>query len=193
LTESRILQARALSSGFVDQRLADAAIASVTTRTVFPAFFLSAIEIPLCREIQRSCLRADTLDFRACADLCEEMTSLLQIVHLELHTPDVGRARAFCADLCCWRAELIEHAVGSYHALRLGENLGGGLVECCIPRAVWLPYVEVARIDTATDLASRLGASVLLEPREGPAGWRSVIATREVGELALWQQKDWRL
>src|SRR5215831_8785602 len=88
LTESRILQARALSSGFVDQRLADAAIASVTTTTVFPAIFLSAIEIPLCREIQRSCLRADALDFRACADLCEAMTSPLQIVHLELHTPD---------------------------------------------------------------------------------------------------------
>jgi predicted enzyme related to lactoylglutathione lyase len=133
------------------------------------------------------------LDFRACADLCEEMTSPLQIVHLELHTPDVGRARAFCAKLCCWRTEQIEHASGSYHALRLGENLGGGLVECSTPRAVWLPYVEVARIDTATELACRLGASVLLEPHEGPAGWRSVIATPEVGEIALWQQKAWRL
>jgi predicted enzyme related to lactoylglutathione lyase len=39
--------------------------------------------------------------------------------------------------------------------------------------------------------ARRLGASVLLEPREGPAGWRSVIATPEAGEIALWQQKDW--
>jgi hypothetical protein len=30
---------------------------------------------------------------------------------------------------------------------------------------------------------------VLLAPREGPAGWRSVIATPEGGEIALWQQK----
>jgi uncharacterized protein len=109
------------------------------------------------------------------------------------YTPPTWAARAFCANLCCWRTERIEHASGSYDALQLGENLGGGLVECSTPRAIWLPYVEVARIDTATDLASRLGASVLLEPREGPAGWRSVIATREIGELALWQQKDWRL
>ena len=36
------------------------------------------------------------------------------------------------------------------------------------------------------------GASVLLEPREGPAGWRSVVTTREAGQIALWQQKGWR-
>jgi predicted enzyme related to lactoylglutathione lyase len=33
---------------------------------------------------------------------------------------------------------------------------------------------------------------VLLEPREGPAGWRSVITTPEAGQIALWQQKGWR-
>jgi predicted enzyme related to lactoylglutathione lyase len=33
------------------------------------------------------------------------------------------------------------------------------------------------------------GASVLLEPREGPAGWRSVAASPAGGEIAFWQQK----
>jgi hypothetical protein len=33
---------------------------------------------------------------------------------------------------------------------------------------------------------------VLLAPREGPAGWRSVLATPAGGEIALWQQKGWR-
>ena len=33
------------------------------------------------------------------------------------------------------------------------------------------------------------GARVLLEPREGPAGWRSVVATPAAGELAFWQPK----
>jgi predicted enzyme related to lactoylglutathione lyase len=114
------------------------------------------------------------------------------VVHLELHTGDLARARALYARLCGWRAEHIEILNGSYLALELGNNLGGGIVECGTRRAVWLPYVEVARIDTATDLARRLGASVLLEPREGPAGWRSVISTPEAGEIALWQQKGWR-
>jgi hypothetical protein len=34
-----------------------------------------------------------------------------------------------------------------------------------------------------------LGAAVLLEPREGPAGWRSVVAAPGAGELALWQPR----
>jgi len=30
---------------------------------------------------------------------------------------------------------------------------------------------------------------VLFEPREGPAGWRSVVSTPAGGEIAFWQQK----
>jgi uncharacterized protein len=114
------------------------------------------------------------------------------VVHLELHTADLARARAFYATLCGWRPEPIDTANGSYLALELGNDLGGGIVECCCRQAIWLPYVEVAQIDTATRLARQLGASVLLEAREGPAGWRSVIAIPEAGQIALWQQKGWQ-
>jgi predicted enzyme related to lactoylglutathione lyase len=54
---------------------------------------------------------------------------------------------------------------------------------------VWLPYVEVDRIEEMTERARALGASVLLAPREGPAGWRSVISTPAGGEIALWRPK----
>jgi hypothetical protein len=37
--------------------------------------------------------------------------------------------------------------------------------------------------------ARKLGASVLLEPRERPAEWRSVVASPSGGEIALWQLK----
>jgi hypothetical protein len=43
-------------------------------------------------------------------------------------------------------------------------------------RPLWLPYVEVDRVDEQTEHARELGAGVLLEPREGPAGWRSVVS-----------------
>jgi predicted enzyme related to lactoylglutathione lyase len=114
------------------------------------------------------------------------------VVHLELHTPQRGAASAFYARLLQWRATAIDTASGSYLALELGDGFGGGIVECGVRPARWLPYVEVAGIDAATELARALGASVLLEPREGPAGWRSVIASPEAGEVALWQQKGWR-
>ena len=57
------------------------------------------------------------------------------------------------------------------------------------PRPIWLPYVQVRDIRKATDTARELGATVLLDSREGPAGWRTVIATPTGGEIAFWQQK----
>ena len=112
------------------------------------------------------------------------------VVHLELHTDHLAGASAFYAQLCGWRPEQIHTRSGSYHALGLGGGFGGGIVECGSPRALWLPYVEVDRIDATTDRARKLGASVLLEPREGPAGWRSVVATPAGGEIAFWQSKS---
>jgi predicted enzyme related to lactoylglutathione lyase len=111
------------------------------------------------------------------------------IVHLELHTSDLAQARSLYGELLHWRPERIDTDSGSYMALALGDRLGGGIVECDIPRALWLPYVAVDRIEHATAHAAELGATVLLGPREGPAGWRSVVATPAGGEIAFWQQK----
>jgi predicted enzyme related to lactoylglutathione lyase len=111
------------------------------------------------------------------------------VVHLELHTGDLEQARDFYAELFGWRPEWIDSEDGSYLALEMGHQLGGGIVECPTERSLWLPYVEVAEITEATERARRLGASVLLEPREGPAGWRSVVVTPAGGEIALWQPK----
>jgi predicted enzyme related to lactoylglutathione lyase len=111
------------------------------------------------------------------------------VVHLELHTGDQPRASAFYAHVCGWRPERIDTAHGSYDWLGLGRDIGGGIVGCDARRPVWLPYVEVDCVDAATERARTLGASVLLDPREGPAGWRSVVASPAGGEIAFWQPK----
>jgi uncharacterized protein len=111
------------------------------------------------------------------------------VVHLELHTGDRSSARAFYAGLCGWRSQRIEAGGGSYLALGLGRGVGGGIVECGAARPLWLPYVEVAEIAAATERARELGAQVLLAPRQGPAGWRSVVSTPAGGEVAFWQPK----
>jgi len=111
-------------------------------------------------------------------------------VHLELHTGDLTRAGAFYSRLLDWQPERIETKAGSYVALGMGGDVGGGIVECDTSRPLWLPYVEVERIDALTDRARELGASVLLEPREGPSGWRSVVCAPEAGEIALWHPKE---
>ena len=111
------------------------------------------------------------------------------VVHLELHTSNLVRASAVLSRLCAWSTEPIVSNWGSYQALELGPALGGGIVECGTERSLWLPYVEVDDVGVATRRARRLGASVLLAPREGPAGWRSVVSDSSSGEIAFWQPK----
>ena len=111
------------------------------------------------------------------------------VVHLELHTGDLPAAQQFYEGLCDWRAQRVRAGATSYLALQMGNGFGGGIVECDTGRPLWLPYVEVSGIDETTDRARNLGASVLLEPREGPAGWRSVVAAPAGGEIAFWQPK----
>jgi predicted enzyme related to lactoylglutathione lyase len=107
------------------------------------------------------------------------------LVHLELHTGNLARACDLYARLCGWRVERID----TYHVLDWGGGLDAGVVECGVSRPLWLPYVEVEHIGASTERARRLGATVLLEPREGPTGWRSVVAVPDGGEVAFWQPK----
>jgi predicted enzyme related to lactoylglutathione lyase len=111
------------------------------------------------------------------------------VVHLELHTDDVARACAFYAELFGWRPETIRARSGSYLALAMGKSLDGGMVECGAPSPLWLPYVEVGDVSAFTERAVELGAGVMLEPREGATGWRSMLKTETGGEVALWQPK----
>jgi uncharacterized protein len=113
-----------------------------------------------------------------------------RLVHLELHTGDLRVAGAFYERLLDWRPEPVETRAGSYTALAIGDGVDGGIVECDSQPPVWLPYAEVDDIHAATDQARQLGGSVLLEPRECPTGWRSVVAAPDGGEIALWQPKD---
>ena len=111
----------------------------------------------------------------------------LAVVHLELHTHDLAGASAFYGQLLGWHTERIEVRDGSYHALALGGGLDGEIVERGPRRATWLPYAEVEEIEAITDGGRRLGASVLLESREGPAGGAACWARG--GEIALWRPK----
>src|SRR5215212_2277507 len=48
------------------------------------------------------------------------------VVHLELHTRDLLRARNLYSELCGWRQEWIETRSGSYLSLELGDGLEEG-------------------------------------------------------------------
>ena len=107
------------------------------------------------------------------------------VVHLELHTGDLRGAVDFYAQLFGWRPERIHAGQGSYLALGMGDRVGGGVVECPADQPLWLPYVEVRDVSATTDRAQGLGGEVLLGPREGPEGWRSVVSTPDRGRRRL--------
>jgi uncharacterized protein len=111
------------------------------------------------------------------------------VVHLELRTAGLLRACDFYTRLFGWSAERVRAGNGSYLALELGDGIEGGVTEHSRRMPMWLPYVEVADIAEATERARRLGAAVTLDPREGPAGWRSMLVAPDGGEIALWQPK----
>ena len=111
------------------------------------------------------------------------------VVYLELHTGNLPRACAFLTRMFGWNAERIEAEGCSYLALELGVGIDGGVVEHDAERSLWLPYVEVPDVFEASRRAHRLGGSVLLEPREGPAGWRSILEAPAGGTIGLWQPK----
>ncbi len=111
------------------------------------------------------------------------------MVHMELHTHDLAGVRAFLWQLLGWRSWPVGGAGHDYLALDVSDRLGGGIVGCGQRPPSWLPYVEVGDVLRSTERAGRLGATVLLDPREGPQGWRSVVSTPAAGDLAFWQPK----
>jgi uncharacterized protein len=111
------------------------------------------------------------------------------IVHLELRTGNLPRACDFYTRTFGWHAERVHVGSRAYLALDLGHGVSGGVVEREAEGSLWLPYVEVPDVAAATERAQALGAAVLVDRREGPAGWRSVIEAPAGSEIALWQPK----
>jgi predicted enzyme related to lactoylglutathione lyase len=107
------------------------------------------------------------------------------VVHLELHTGNLARD----TQVFGWSAETVEVGHSSYLSLKLGDGIDGGIVEHDGEDSLWLPYVEVADLVGVIEQARALGAAVKLGPREGPMGWRSILAVPCGARIALWQSK----
>ena len=126
---------------------------------------------------REAAISSHAMNFDASAGLTgqtHEPDAVKPVVHLELHTSDLRARPRLLRRAVRLAAGAIDARDGSYLALDLGERIGGGIVECGdrAPAVVALCRgAETSR--KATDTARALGAAVLLEPREGPAGWRS--------------------
>src|SRR2546430_17628250 len=114
-------------------------------------------------------------------------------VHIELTTPDTGKAKSFYGALFDWKLDDVEMGPGfTYTMIRVGEGTGGGIMKTPAPGVptAWLPYVLVDDVAAATTQAESLGATGCKDVTEAPgAGSFSVIPHPTGPAIRLWAEK----
>jgi predicted enzyme related to lactoylglutathione lyase len=112
-------------------------------------------------------------------------------VHVELHTKDIVKAKAFYGRLFGWQLQDAPMDGGmTYTLIGVGEGTGGGMMNDSDAPPHWMAYVGVDDIEATTKRAKELGATVLQDVIEvGAYGWMSVIRDPTGAVLALWKPK----
>ncbi len=114
-------------------------------------------------------------------------------VHVELHSTDLGKAKAFYGKLFDWKLEDVPMGNGqNYTMIKPGEGTGGGMMKQMAPGApsAWLAYVLVDDVAATTAKAKSLGAKVVSDTTEVMGmGWMSVITDPTGATLAFWKPK----
>ena len=113
-------------------------------------------------------------------------------VHVELHTKDLAKAKAFYGQLFGWQLQdmPMPGGDGNYTMIGVGEGTGGGMMTDTKTPPQWLAYVGVDDLETMTKRAKELGATVLQDVMEvGEYGAMSVIRDPTGATLALWKAK----
>ena len=114
-------------------------------------------------------------------------------VHMELNTTDLTAAKAFYAGLFGWLiTDMDAGPAGIYSLFKPDTGPGGGMMKHPVPGApsLWLPYIGVDDVHTASDHAHKLGARVLSGIKEVPnRGWFNILEDPTGAAFAIWQDK----
>jgi uncharacterized protein len=111
------------------------------------------------------------------------------VVHLELNTTDVSKARAFYGALFDWKPEDVS-GLSTYSMLGAGRGTAGGMLRhpAACASSAWLAYVMVDDIAAATEKAKLLGATLMQDVTEVPGvGWLCVIIDPTGAALGIWK------
>jgi len=115
-------------------------------------------------------------------------------VHVELHTNDPAKAKAFYSKLFGWKLEDVPMPGGSaYPMIGVGEGTGGGMMAAQLPGSPprWQAYVGVDDVAASTRKARELGAKIMMDKTEvANFGFMSVITDPTGATIALWQPKQ---
>jgi hypothetical protein len=103
-----------------------------------------------------------------------------RLVYAQLQTADASHAKEFYAQLCGWT--LIDDPVGPgppyTEALINGERIAGIMSVETAGLSRWVPYFSVEDLDSGTEKAKRLGATIVFPPTDLPSkGCRVSVLT----------------
>ncbi|WP_162908216.1 VOC family protein [Allorhizocola rhizosphaerae] len=106
----------------------------------------------------------------------------------DLNTAEAVGASEFYQELFGW--EVADAGVGGYQSWIVdGGQPWAGVVAAPKASAGWLPYVVVDDLEAATKRAVSLGATVVKEASEGPAGTSVRIADPGGAQIALFKPR----
>src|SRR5919108_4288924 len=96
----------------------------------------------------------------------EEPTMANPFVHVELHTSDLSKAKAFYSKLFGWKLQ--DEPMpggGTYTMIDVGEGTGGGMATAMPPGSPsrWQAYVGVDDVAASTRKAKELGATIMMD------------------------------
>jgi len=108
----------------------------------------------------------------------------------ELHSKDVGRARAFYSELFDWKLTPFEVPGRVYLMVDAGEGTPGALTEELFEGVSgWLTYVRVDDCAKSTRRARDLGAQVVRDCVEIPDGIFSVLRDPAGATVGIFQSR----
>jgi predicted enzyme related to lactoylglutathione lyase len=112
-------------------------------------------------------------------------------VHLELNTSDVAKSKEFYGSMFGWEfTDMDMGPAGTYSTFTPDNGPRGGMFTNPGGHPGWLSYIGVADINTATEKARSLGATVHVGPHEIPnVGWMTIMSDPTGCAIAIFQPK----
>ena len=117
------------------------------------------------------------------------------VVHFDIFTDDMERAKEFYGELFDWKIELFPGPIPYYLIqttdLNGNESVGGGLAKRDAPERSITNFIGVRSIDEYTARIEELGGKVV-EPKWAVPGWGhlAICLDTENNAFGLWEEDE---
>jgi predicted enzyme related to lactoylglutathione lyase len=111
------------------------------------------------------------------------------VVHFEIPSDNVERAKKFYTDLFGWKMEKMPGPMEYWmFATNDDRTVGGGVMKRQMPQHTITNYIDVSSLDESVKKVEKLGGKVHKAKEEVPGmGWFAVCTDTENNMFGLWE------